>query len=83
MSDSCALDAAPQTAADDCTSLGPTCAGCRHNWYSAPDGQAWNRAPHSRCLHFRADIPMTVVRSSWRRSAIPAGCPTHAQLPLL
>ncbi len=59
---------------------GPICEGCTHNWYSAPGGQAWDRTPHSRCLYLKANIPMVVDKhGSWRSSAIPAGCPTHAQ----
>ena len=83
MSDSCALGANPGTAPDDCKLLGNSCAGCRHNWYSAPNGQAWNPAPHSRCLHFGACIPMIVSAGRWMASAIPPGCPTYSQGMLL
>lgn len=62
------------------------CDGCRHNWYSAPGGQEWNRAPHSRCLLFKADIPMAIEKlrgcdgrltPQWVRSEIPKDCPTY------
>jgi hypothetical protein len=63
--------------------LQDSCQGCTHNWYSAPGGQAHNREPHSRCLHFARDIPMLMDRERWYGSAIPPGCPTFAQGTLL
>lgn len=60
---------------------GPKCDGCDHIRYSAPGGQAWNRQPHSRCMHFNADIPMVVdARGIWLRSEIPAECPRHRNI---
>jgi len=60
------------------------CDGCKHNAYSAPGGQAHNRAPHSRCRFFSRDIPMIVekrktasgsVEAMWIQSDVPVGCP--------
>lgn len=57
-----------------------TCHGCKHCWYSAPYGQAWNRSPHSRCLALDADVPMIMgEHDKWLGSDVPAECPTHAQ----
>lgn len=75
------------------------CDGCKHNWYSADNGQQGYPGcdpillqPHSRCLHFAAYIPMVIERkkgcdgtysNQWVRSEIPPGCPTFAQGQLL
>lgn len=72
-----------EIAAADCK-LGPNCGGCKHNHYSAPDGQQFNRAPHSRCTFFARDIPMLLdAKKRWYGSEIPPGCPTFAQGALL
>jgi hypothetical protein len=52
-----------------CSAKLQSCAGCKHNWYSAPGGQKSLMypgcdpilaLPHSRCLYFDAYIPMVV-----------------------
>ena len=51
------------------------CDGCKHNWYSAPGGQAGKPDPHSRCLDLQADIPMVLGdKGVWLASAKPAHC---------
>jgi hypothetical protein len=58
---------------------GKDCGGCKHQWYSAPFGQKpLKPEPHVRCLHFAADIPMTVDKQGSILSCeIPPTCPTH------
>jgi len=58
-----------------------TCHGCRHNWYSAPGGQAPLKPyPHSRCIALHVDVPMILgERDKWLGSEVPAGCPEHRQ----
>ena len=62
-----------------------TCAGCKHNWYSAPAGTDYIKEPHSRCLHFAANIPAVIERkpgcdgklsNEWVGSIKPPDCPT-------
>jgi hypothetical protein len=71
------------------------CAGCKHNYYSAPGGQRGYPGcapivlePHSRCLHLEAYIPMVIEKQKgsdgtsstvWVSSAIPPDCPTYPQ----
>jgi len=66
----------------------PICAGCKHNWYSAPGGCLGKPFPHSRCLFFKEDIPAVVKKLAgcggsksprWIRSEVPAGCPTFSE----
>lgn len=59
-----------------------TCHGCKHCHYSAPDGQHWNRAPHSRCTALSADVPMVLgpaPEKKWIGSEVPRGCPQYQQ----
>lgn len=67
-----------------------TCAGCKHNWYSAPGGTAHVKTPHSRCLHFAANIPAVIEKKrgcdgklspEWVDSIKPPDCPTFPVPP--
>ncbi len=69
----------------------PRCDGCKYNLYSAPNGQPWNRQPHSRCRWFNICIPMVIekvrgcdghMNAEWISSEIPPGCPVHSQQQL-
>lgn len=80
-------------------SAGKKCDGCNHNYYSAPGGQQGYPGcdpiytePHTRCLYFKAYIPMLIEKkkgcdgtmsAEWVRSEIPPGCPTFSQGALL
>lgn len=56
-----------------------SCHGCKSCHYSAPDGQHWNRAPHSRCLALGRDIPMVLGdHGKWLASEVRAECPVPA-----
>lgn len=68
------------------------CDGCKHNLYSAPNGQLGFPGgdpmllePHSRCLLLNVYIPMVIEKKKgcdgttsavWVRSEKPIGCPS-------
>lgn len=69
----------------------PTCHGCKHTWYSAPDGQVGDypgrpailSQPHSRCTALGEHIPMLLDgHRKWIGSVVPAACPIHAPAPV-
>lgn len=52
-----------------------TCHGCKHCLYTAPNGQAWNTQPHSRCKDLSVDVPMIFgEHRKWVGSEIPMQC---------